>query len=167
MTEQFLKGAEEVDKIAEVDAYGKDGAVYSTVFVDNNTDGKVQDFAFSGKATLVTIYFTVNGDAHDTSSVIELDWIGYEVNNKDSESVAVADAVIDDTDIAILGDANNDGYISNNDALTIREMIAGDVDANAMADVDRDGEITVEDFKLVQKLLVGRLTYDEVVGVDA
>jgi hypothetical protein len=46
-------------------------------------------------------------------------------------------------------------------------MISGDVDANAMADVDRDGEITVEDFKLVQKLLVGRLTYDEVVGVEA
>ncbi len=59
------------------------------------------------------------------------------------------------TDIVMLGDANNDGAVNMKDVLTLRKQIAGmDVTFNVTnADVNEDGDVNMKDVLMLRKYL--------------
>ena len=66
-----------------------------------------------------------------------------------------------DADNSILGDVNNDGYVTNLDRYALNRYLAGKVSLadNNAADINRDGKITADDLDILSKHLANYSGY--------
>jgi ABC-type Fe3+-hydroxamate transport system substrate-binding protein len=64
---------------------------------------------------------------------------------------------VENVENLVFGNANNDGYLNNEDLTLLKQFVAGtktwSIDANPLADTNADGKVTQEDVDMLQRML--------------
>ena len=162
----------------------------SAVFVDtkigyDNTLGKVSISAkvnteneenkevtlVDGKSGLAVLYFDINATAGYTLDAANNANLGLTVVEDGDQSSSVLDkdakATIDveygtitAPSVTRLGDVNNDGAVTDADAVLVLEYLFGE-GYSAQADMDQDGDIELDDYQLLRQFVVASITYEK------
>ncbi len=68
-----------------------------------------------------------------------------------------ADFDVENVENLVFGNANNDGYLDNDDLVLLKQFVAGtktwDINKNPLADTNADGKVSQEDVDMLQKML--------------
>ena len=63
--------------------------------------------------------------------------------------------------MSLLGDVNNDGEVTAQDASLVQQHVAGKISVSdeSVADVNHDGEVTSQDASLIQQKVAGKISW--------